>query len=130
MTAVTESGRPARTVLELPAGGGYRDVAGLVIGGIAARFELPVDRVDDLLLAVDSVLMQDVAGDTVRIEADVTATALVVRLGPFRRGRIDDAALHRVLTRLVDAVEEVALDGRTGAWLELAVGSHGDGDGT
>jgi hypothetical protein len=35
-----------------------------------------------------------------------------------------------VLTRLVDAVEEVALDGRTGAWLELAVGSHGDGDGT
>jgi hypothetical protein len=101
-----------------------------VIGGIAARFELPVDRVDDLLLAVDSVLMQDVAGDTVRIEADVTATGLVVRLGPFPRGRIDDAALHRVLTRLVDAVEEVALDGRTGAWLELAVGSHGDGDGT
>ena len=115
MTAVTESGRPARTALELPAGGGYRDVAGLVIGGIAARFELPVDRVDDLLLAVDSVLMQDVAGDTVRIEADVTATGLVVRLGPFPRGRIDDAGLHRVLTRLVDAVEEVALDGRTGA---------------
>ena len=112
MTAVTESGRPARTALELPAGGGYRDVAGLVIGGIAARFELPVDRVDDLLLAVDSVLMQDVAGDTVRIEADVTATGLVVRLG-----------------RLVDTVEEVALDGRTGAWLELAVGIHGDGDG-
>jgi hypothetical protein len=33
----------------------------------------------------------------VRIEADVTATGLVVRLGPFR-SRIDDAGLHRVLT--------------------------------
>ena len=86
---------------------------------MAARFELPIDRVDDLLLAVDSVLLQGAVADRVRVEADASPTGLVVRLSPFQPGRLDDAALARVLARLVDAVDEHR-DGETSA-IELVV---------
>ena len=43
-------------VVEFPATEGYRSVGRLVLGGLASRFELPVDRVEDLLLAVESLL--------------------------------------------------------------------------
>ena len=51
---------PARTTVEFPAGERFRSVPRLVLGGVAARFELPIDRVDDLLLAVESLLMSTV----------------------------------------------------------------------
>ena len=91
----------ARTTVEFPAGRRYRSVPRLVLGGVAARFELPIDRVDDLLLAVDSLLMQETVGDTVRVEAEATPSGLLVRLGSFRPGQLDDPGLRRVLTPLV-----------------------------
>ena len=108
-----------RTVVEFPSADGFRGVGRLVLGGVAARFELPIDRVDDLLLAVDSVLLQGAVADRVRVEADASPTGLVVRLSPFQPGRLDDAALARVLARLVDAVDEHP-DGETSA-IELVV---------
>jgi hypothetical protein len=118
---VTTSDAPgaARTTVELPAGNRYRSVPRLVLGGVAARFELPIDRVDDLLLAVDSLLLQETVGDTVRLEAEATASGLCVRLGFFPPGRLDDPALRRVLTPLVESVEERA-DGDA-AFIELVV---------
>ncbi len=97
----------------------------LVIGGVAARFELPVDRVDDLLLAVDSLLMQDVLGETVTIETDASPTTLVVRVGSFPPGRLDDGGLRRVLSRLVDTVAEVPAGTQDGAAIELGVTAPG-----
>ncbi|MCZ7590115.1 MAG: hypothetical protein M5U27_14920 [Gaiella sp.] len=111
----------ARTTVEFPARDGYRTVAGLVLGGVAARFELPVDRVDDLLLGVDSLLMQGVVGDTARVEASVSPTELTVRAGPFRAGQLEDTAVRRVVTRLVDTVREVPVEGGEGAWIELGM---------
>ena len=117
-----------RTVVEFPAADGFRGVGRLVLGGIAARFELPIDRVDDLLLAVDSVLLQGPVGDRVRIEADASPTGLLVRVRPFQPGRLEDAALKRVLTRLVDSVDEHS-DGEASA-LELGVSASYPGGGT
>jgi hypothetical protein len=117
-----------RTVVEFPSTDGFRGVGRLVLGGVAARFELPIDRVDDLLLAVDSVLLQTPVGDRVRVEASASPTGLVVRLSPFRPGRLDDAALRRVLARLVDSVDEHA-DGDAAA-IELAVSASYPGGGT
>ena len=97
---------PDRTTIEFPATPGYRSVGRLVLGGVASRFELPIDRVDDLLLAVDSLLMQAPVADTVTLEAEATQTGLVVRMGPFAPGRLDDPAVRRVLSRLVDEVDE------------------------
>jgi hypothetical protein len=118
---VTSGDAPAaaRTTVEFPAGERYRSVPRLVLGGIAARFELPIDRVDDLLLAVDSLLMQETVGDSVRLEAEVTPSGLLVRLGSFVPGQLGDPRLRRVLTPLVESVDEHA-DGDA-ARIELVV---------
>jgi hypothetical protein len=108
-----------RTTVVFPAADGYRSVGRLVLGGVAARFELPIDRVDDLLLAVESLLMQGPVGDSVRLEAEATSSGLLVRLGAFQSGQLADPGLRRVLTRLVDTVEERA-DGEA-ATVELVV---------
>jgi hypothetical protein len=96
----------ARTTVEFPAGEQYRSVPRLVLGGVASRFELPIDRVDDLLLAVESLLMQETVGGTLRLEAEATPSGLLVRLGSFRPGQLDDPGLRRVLTPLVEGVDE------------------------
>jgi hypothetical protein len=118
---VSASAEPSadRTIVEFPATDGYRSVGRLVLGGIAARFELPIDRVDDLLLAVESLLLQGPVGDTVRIEAEATSSGLRVRLGSFRQNQLHDEALRRVLAPLVDEIDERA-DGETSS-IELVV---------
>jgi hypothetical protein len=121
MSAPTDARPPARTTVEFPARAGYRDVASLVLGGVAARFELPVDRVDDLLLGVDSLLMQGVVGDVARVEASVSEVELIVRVGAFRAGQLDDEAVRRVVARLVDSVREVPMDGGADTWIELSM---------
>lgn len=91
-----------RTTVEFPAGAEFRSVGRLVLGGIASRFELPIDRVDDLLLAVESVLLQASASSSVRVEAEATATGLRVRLSPFSPDELMSPGLRRVLEPLVD----------------------------
>ena len=93
-----------RTTVEFPAGAEFRSVGRLVLGGVASRFELPIDRVDDLLLAVESVLLQTSASSSVRLDAEATATGLRVRLSPFSAAELASPALRRVLDRLVDEV--------------------------
>jgi hypothetical protein len=115
-----------RTTIEFPASEGYRSVGRLVLGGIASRFELPIDRVDDLLLAVDSVLMQETTAETVKLEAEATPSGLLVRMSPFPPGRTDEPALERVLARLVDGVAE-RHDGQA-ASVELLVSAAYRGD--
>jgi hypothetical protein len=126
--SIPESSQPPdRATVEFPSAAGYRSVGRLVLGGVAARFELPIDRVDDLLLAADSLLLQETIGDRVRLEAEATPAGLRVRLGPFRSGQLDDPALRRVLARLVDTVEERA-DG-SAASIELVVSAAYRGEG-
>ena len=45
-----------RIVLTVPAGARFRSVATLVLGGIGGRADLPYERMDDLQLAVLSIL--------------------------------------------------------------------------
>ena len=79
---------------------GYRSVGRLVLGGLASRFELPVDRVEDLLLAVESLLVHGVAGETVTLDGRRAArTRSAVRLGPLASAGVADPAVARVLDR-------------------------------
>lgn len=115
----TGSAGADRTILEFPAGEAYREVPLLVLGGLASRFELPLERVDDLRLAVESLLMQPPAGETIRLEADATADDLRIRIGPLPPGGLDDPGLRRVLMPLVDGVSERVAE--NAAWIELTV---------
>jgi len=95
-------------------------VARLVLGGVASRFDLPVDRVEELLLAVESIQLQQTDGDVVTLDVAAAPDSLRVRVGPFAELRLDDPAIARVLSRLVDDVSEQEDDG-DGTWIELAV---------
>ena len=75
-----------------------------VLGGLSSRFELPVDRVEDLLLAVESVLSsQELAADVVTMEATrrrgPTRARRAVRTAPESRTRRSRACSTRWWTR-------------------------------
>jgi len=99
-------------LLEFPATTGYRNLGRLVLGGLVSRFELPVDRVEDLLLAVESLLARGISGDTVALEATAASDGLHVRVGPFEGSPLADPGVSRIVTRLVDdAAESTGGDG-------------------
>jgi hypothetical protein len=110
-----------RIVVEFPAAAGYRSVGRLVLGGLVSRFELPVDRVEDLLLALESLLVQKLDGDKVTLEACAGADGLELRLGRFATSQLADPAVARVLTRLVDEVTEDGDPDGDGIRVELHV---------
>ena len=113
-------------VLTIPREEGFAHVAQLVLGGVAARLNLTYENLDDLELAVESLLERaDATGDVVvalRVDADAIRTAV----GPFRgdslrreleRGIDDDVGLRRVLETVVDSFELGQRE--DGLWVEL-----------
>jgi len=104
--------------LTIPASPAYRGVATLVLGGVGSRLDLPYERMDDLQLAVLS-LLDATKGDEAAIEIYVRGSRIGVSVGPLRDGAESDDGLMLVLTRLADSVEP----GRRGedAWMTVYV---------
>jgi hypothetical protein len=104
----------------------YGAVAGLVVGGIAARHELTLDVLDDVQLALDA-LLDRVGSDSgdVTIVLRVDPGALVLSVGPLPAATAtaieQDAGegidLKRLLETVVDRVAVASRDG--GTWVEL-----------
>ena len=126
MSAADRSNGDDRVVVEFPATAGYRGVGRLVLGGLSSRLELPVDRVEELLLALESLITQELAGDTVTMEAFAATSGLRARVGPFVHSQIADESVARVLKPLVDNVSED--DGPDGYWVELGVSAGQSGE--
>ncbi|HEY7796023.1 MAG TPA: hypothetical protein VIA10_18605 [Gaiellaceae bacterium] len=104
----------------------FGTVAGLVVGGVAARHELTLDVLDDLQLALDALLDRvgtDGADVTIVLKLDVGSIGMSV--GPLPADvttALDGDAgsgidLKRVLGAVVDEVGVAARDG--GSWVEL-----------
>lgn len=108
-----------KIVLTIPTERRFRGVATLVLGGVGSRLNLPYERMDDLQLALLSVL-DTAVGNEVSIEVDAEDRHVAVSVGPLAEGSGDDEGLARVVSKLVDRVE---LDRRnSGAeWLTLTV---------
>ena len=102
--------------LTIPARARYAGVATLVLGGIGSRLDLSYERMDDLQLAVLSVL-ESGAEQEITVEVEAEDERLRVSLGPLADGSSSDQGLARVLDPLVDSFESVQRDGRE--WLEL-----------
>ena len=115
--------------ISIPREGEFRTVAGLVVGGIAARHNLTLDVLDDLQLALDSLLDHVEADDgEVTIQLRIADQAIDLALGPV--GLETVAELEQEpgellgLRRLLDTtVDDVALTTRDGeSWVEMRKG--------
>lgn len=91
-------------VLSIPTEPVFRGVASLVLGGVGSRFDLPFERMDDLQLAVLSMLDAS-ARDEASLEILADDGRVAVSVGPLRDGADSDDGLGLVLERLTDGVE-------------------------
>jgi hypothetical protein len=106
-------------VLTIPTATRFQGVATLVLGGIGSRLDLPYERMDDLQLAVLSLLAAG-SDDHISVEVEAEEEAMSVSVGPLVAGSNSDEGLARVLRRLADSVESVQRDGNEWLTLRLA----------
>jgi len=108
--------------LSIPHAKPFHGVARLVVGGLAARLELSYEHLEDLQLALESVLESEghVEGDEVTVRLVVGPDSVVMEIGPLdpaalRESLDDDAGDSISLARLLSTlVEEVSLEEREG----------------
>ncbi len=114
--------------ITVPAERQFAAVAGLVLGGVAARHELTLDVLEDLQLAFESLLERESDESDVTIVLRVDAESIDADIGPFAReavAEIEDEdgsgiGLRRLLETVVDGVSLSQRD--DGCWVELRKG--------
>ena len=117
--------------LSIPRNPQYYSVARLVVGGLAAGLSVSYDALDDLQLAIGSLLDSDdlPADGDLQIKLDVDDSTLTATLGRFRNdslaaalqgnGKGPELGLRRLLDTIVDTVEIEAAEGGDGEWVRL-----------
>ena len=107
----------------------FSAVADLVMGGIAARHDVTLDVLDDLQLALDSLLDQIEADDgDVTIRLRMSDDAIDLAVGPVDAAVVavveqepgEELGLRRLLDTTVDDVSVTTQGGET--WVELRKG--------
>ena len=113
--------------LTLPRERAYFGVAHLVLGGLALRLNFTIEELEDLQLAVDSLLDHDGGDGDVTLSMRVAGVSLVTRVGPFStrslRTELERApggqmTLRRVLDTVVEDVRMAEDD--SGDWVEFS----------
>jgi hypothetical protein len=110
--------------LTLPADDAFHGVAHLVLGGLAARLNLSFENLEDLELALDSLLERRSDGREMTLRVLVDDGELRMIVGPFAavraelvEGGADSLNLGRILDAVCDSVE---IEGRDGSqWAVL-----------
>ena len=113
--------------LTMPADDAFHRVAHLVLGGLATRHELTVETLDDLTLALDTVLERYAdAEDDITVRVRIGDDDVHTEVGPFHQGNVADDLAHAVgdtldLHRILFAVcDDVSVSDHEGAeWIEL-----------
>ena len=107
----------------------YQGVVRLVLGGLAARLDVPYEALEDVQLAVETILANDAyaAGDRVNVEVEVDGGTLAISVGPLKHDALAadldafDAAegvgLGRLLATVMGEHEVEARDGQ--GWLRM-----------
>jgi anti-sigma regulatory factor (Ser/Thr protein kinase) len=110
--------------LTLPADDAFHGVAHLVLGGLAARLNLSFEHLEDLELALDSLLERPSDGREVTLRVVVEDHMLRTIVGPFssvraelEEGGTNSLNLGRILRAVCDSVEIEDRDGSQ--WVEL-----------
>ena len=102
--------------LSIPTDASFRGIPTLVLGGVGSRLDLPFERMDDLQLALLSMLDATAAADA-SVEIEAADERVAVSVGPLRPDVEADTGLDLVLRRLTDGVEA----GRRGGEVWLTV---------
>ena len=116
---------PDRIVLTIPRDEGFDSVAQLVLAGVAARLNFSYEVVDDLGVALETVLERRGDADELTVELEVGADTVKAVIGPLRgdglqaelEGPDDRVGLRRVLETVVDSFSAIEREG--GEWIEL-----------
>jgi len=110
--------------LTLPADEAFHRVANLVLGGLALRLDLTFEHLEDLELALDTLLERSGDGEDVTVLVRVLDGELQTVVGPFKsvraeleEGSDDSLNLRRILATVCDHVEIVDREG--GQWVEV-----------
>jgi hypothetical protein len=115
--------------LRIPNERPFHGVARLVVGGLAARHNLSYEALEDLQLALVTILEGDAysAADEIRVELEVTDEAIAMAIGPLNGEAVradleqssdGDLGLGRLLGTLV---EDAGVEAREdGDWLRLS----------
>jgi len=100
-------------------------VAGLVLGGIAARHDVTLDVLDDLQLALETLLEREEAERDVSVVLRIGNGTAEIAVGPFERADVaeldEQAGAELGLRRVLDAVvDDVTMEERAdGCWVGL-----------
>lgn len=111
--------------ISVPRERGFGPVAGLVIGGVAARHDLTIDVLDDLQLAIETLLEREESEEEVTIVLRIDAGVAHADVGPFRPETVselhDDLGESIGLRRLLETLmDDVSLGEREdGCWVSL-----------
>jgi hypothetical protein len=106
----------------------FHGIARLVVGGLAARLDLSYEHLEDLQLALETVLEGGgyAVGSDVTVELQIRDDGVDVRIGPLDGTRLsadleeeseDGLTLSRLLATVVQRVDVEA--GSGGHWLRL-----------
>jgi hypothetical protein len=99
--------------LTIPRDADFHHVAHLVLGGLAVRMELTVENLEDLQIALDSILgRSELAAGDITVRMALRDGALETRVGPLpasvleeiQRAQDHQLSLRRVLESTVDNV--------------------------
>ena len=99
--------------LTLPADNAFHRVAHLVLGGFAARLDLTFESLEDIELALDTLLERCRGGTEITVRVSVDGDELRTIVGPcgddilrdLDRQASDDLDLRRILGAVCDRVE-------------------------
>jgi anti-sigma regulatory factor (Ser/Thr protein kinase) len=108
--------------LTIPRDEPFREVAHLVLGGVAARLNLTFEHIDDLETALDAALELAPKEGEVTVKLTIDEEAICASVGPLPADSVraeleregEGMTLRRILDTVVDSYE---FDGD--GWLEL-----------
>ncbi len=111
MTALPPSGADALTTVSIVAGPLVGPVLRRVVGMLAARADLPLDRLDDAVLVADQIAARapaHVAEGRVDVALEPGARSLSLRVGPLREGGGEALIVDAAVPGVGNVIEQLA----------------------
>jgi hypothetical protein len=111
VTTGPSSGADAQTTVSIAAGPLVGPVLRRVVGMLAARADLPLDRLDDAVLVADLIAARapaHVAGSRVDVALESGDRSLSLRIGPLREGGGEALIVDAAVPGVGNVIEQLA----------------------